>query len=189
MLETGLLDDNIASKNGTYLKTTRYLRPRNHGELNEIARGESQRRMKLKTKSSSEVTAAFANGESSISNKKQTPQETSDVQQSAASGENKILAAIKAMKVELRAEMKAEIAAVKKPVSLDEKIPQFKSDQPTNYFDSHQARPRQASFVKRGCYPCRQVGKVEECEHCYQLGSMDCFYKGCKNKGNPRGYT
>ena len=51
--------------------------------------------------------------------------------------EDKILAAIEAMKVELRAEMKAEIAAVKKSVSLDDKIPQFKSGQPSNYFDSH----------------------------------------------------
>ena len=64
------------------------------------------------------------------------------MQKSAASGEDKILAATEAMKVELRAEMKAEIAAVKKSVSLDEKIPQFKSGQPSNYFDSHQARPQ-----------------------------------------------
>ena len=90
------------------------------------------------------------------------------------------------MKVELRAEMKAEIAAVKKSVSLDDKIPQFKSGQPSNYFDSHQARPRQTSFVKRGCNPCRQAGKAEQCEHCYQCGSVDHFYKGCKNKGNPQ---
>ena len=69
------------------------------------------------------------------------------MKKSAASGEDKILAAIEAMKAELRAEMKAEIAAVKKSVSLDEKIPQFKSGQPSNYFDSHQARPSQASFV------------------------------------------
>ena len=80
--------------------------------------------------------------------------------------------------------MKAEIAPVKKSVSLDEKIPQFKSGQPSNYFDSHQARPRQASFVKRGCNPCRQAGKTEECEDCYQCGSVDHFCKGCKNKGN-----
>ena len=78
------------------------------GELNEIVRGESQRQMKLKTKqkSSSKVTAASANIESNIPNKKQTSQKTSDVQKSVASGEDKILAAIEAMKVELRAEMK-----------------------------------------------------------------------------------
>ena len=79
------------------------------------------------------------------------------MQKSAASGEDKILVAIEVMKVELRAEMKAEIAAVKKSVSLDEKIPQFKSDQPSNYFGSHQARPRQDSFVERGCNPYRQA--------------------------------
>ena len=46
------------------------------GELNEIVRGVSQRQMKLKTKqkSSSKVTAASANVESNISNKKQTSQ-------------------------------------------------------------------------------------------------------------------
>ena len=97
------------------------------------------------------------------------------MQKSVASGEDKILAATEAMKVELRAEMKAEIIAVKKSVSLDDKIPQFKSGQPNNYFDSHLARPRQASFVKRGCNPCRQAGMAEECEHCYQCGSVDHF--------------
>ena len=112
--------------------------------------------------------------------------ETSDVQKSVASGEDKILAAIEAMKVELRTEMKSENASVKKSVSLDDKIPQFKSGQPSNYLDSHQTRPRQASFVKRGCNPCRQAGKGEECEHYYQCGSVDHFYKGCKNKGNPQ---
>ena len=99
------------------------------------------------------------------------------MQKRVASGEDKIVAAIEAMKVELRAEMKAEIAAVNKSVSLDEKIPKFKSGQPSNYLDSHQARPRQASFVKRECNPCRQAGKAEECEHCYQCGSADHFYK------------
>ena len=91
--------------------------------------------LKTKQKSTSKVTAASANVESNISDKKQTLQKTSDVQNSATSGEDKILAAIEAMKVELRAEMKAEIAAVKKSVSLEEKIPQFKSGQPSNYFD------------------------------------------------------
>ena len=43
------------------------------------------------------------------------------MQKSAESGEDKILAAIEVMKVKLRAEMKAEIAAVKKSVSLDER--------------------------------------------------------------------
>ena len=161
------------------------------GELNEIVKGESQRQMKLKTKqkSSSKVTAASANVESNISNKKQTSQKTSDVQKSAANGEDKILTAIEAMIVELRAEIKAEIATVKKSVSLDERIPQFKSGQPNNYFDSHQAKPRQASFFRKGCNPCRQAGKAEECEHCYQCGSVDHFHKGCKSKRNPRGYT
>ena len=118
--------------------------------------------------------------------KKQTSEKTSDVQKSAASGEDKILASIEAMKVELRAEMKAEIVTVKKSVSLDEKIPQFKSSKPSNYFDSHQARPRQASFVKRGCNHCRQTGKAEEYEHCKKCGSVDHFHKGCQNKGNPQ---
>ena len=188
VLETRLIDDNIASKMALILKRPGISDQEIMGELNEIVRGESQRQMKLKTKqkSSSKVTAASANVESNISNKKQTSQKTSDVQKSVASGEDKILAAIEAMKVELRAEMKAEIAAVKKSVSLDDKTPQFKSGQPSNYFDSHQARPRQASFVKRGCNPCRQAGKAEECEHCYQCGSVDHFYKGCKNKGNPQ---
>ena len=57
------------------------------------------------------------------------------MQKSVASGEDKILAAIEAMKVELRAEMKSEIATVKKSVSLDDRIPQFKSGQPSNYFE------------------------------------------------------
>ena len=106
------------------------------------------------------------------------------MQTSIASGEDKILAAIEGMKVKLRDAMKAEIAPVKKSVSLDEKIPQFKSAQPSNYFHSHQARPKQASFVKRGCNPCRQAGKAEGCEHCNQCGSVDHFHSGCKNKEN-----
>ena len=108
------------------------------------------------------------------------------MQNSAAGGEDKMLTAIEAMKVELRLEMKAEIATVKRSVSLDEKIPQFKSGEPSNYFGSHQARPIQASFAKRGCNPCRQARKADECEQCYQCGSVDHFYKGCKNKGNPQ---
>ena len=66
------------------------------GELNEIVRGESQRQKKLKTKqnSSSKITAASANVESNILNKKQTSQKTSDVQKSAASGKDKVLAVI-----------------------------------------------------------------------------------------------
>ena len=147
VLETGLLDDNIASKMALILKRPGISDKKIMGELNEIVRGESQRQMKLKTKqkSSSKVTAASANVESNISNKKQTSQKTSDVQKSVANGEDKILTAIEAMKVELRAEMKvelraemkAEIVTVKKSVSLHDEIPQFKSGQPSNYFDSH----------------------------------------------------
>ena len=101
VLETGLIDDNIASKMALILKRPGISDQEIMGELNEIVRGESQRQMKLKTKqkSSSKVTAASANVESNISNKKQTSQKTSDVQKSVASGEDKILAAIEAMKV------------------------------------------------------------------------------------------
>ena len=131
VLETGLLDDNIASNIALILKWPGISDQEIIRELNEIVRGESQRQMKLRTKqkSSSKVTAASANVKSNISNKKQTLQETSDVHKSVASGEDKILPAIEAVKVELRAEMKAGIATVKKSVSLDEKIPQFKSGQ------------------------------------------------------------
>ena len=76
VLETGLIDDNIASKMALILKRPGISDQEIMGELNEIVRGESQRQMKLKTKqkSSSKVTAASANVESNISNKKQTSQ-------------------------------------------------------------------------------------------------------------------
>ena len=76
VLETGLIDDNIASKMALILKRPGISDPEIMGELNEIVRGESQRQMKLKTKqkSSSKVTAASANVESNISNKRQTSQ-------------------------------------------------------------------------------------------------------------------
>ena len=93
VLETGLIDDNIASKMALILKRPGISDQEIMGELNEIVRGESQRQMKLRTKqkSSSKVTAASANVESNISNKKQTSQKTSDVQKSVASGEDKML--------------------------------------------------------------------------------------------------
>ena len=104
VLETGLLNDNIASKMALILKRPGISDQEIMGELNEIVRGEFQRQMKLKTKqkSSSKVTALSANVESNISNKRQTSQKTPDVQKSAASGEDKILAAIEAMKVEFK---------------------------------------------------------------------------------------
>ena len=76
VLETGLLDDNIASKMALILKRPGISDQEIMGELNEIVRGESQRQMKLKTKqkSSSKVTPASATVESNISNKKQASQ-------------------------------------------------------------------------------------------------------------------
>ena len=66
-----------------------------------------------------------------------------------------MLAAIEAMKNELRAEMKAKIDVVKVSVNLDEKLSESKLGQPSNYFDSHLTS---YSFVKRGCNTCRQGG-------------------------------
>ena len=191
VLETGLIDDNIASKMALILKRPGISDQEIMGELNEIVRGESQRQMKLKTKqkSSSKVTAASANVESNISNKKQTSQKTSDVQKSVASGEDKILAAIEAMKVELRAEMKAEIAAVKKSVSLDDKTPQFKSGQPSNYFDTHQARPRQASFVKGGVIPVDKQERLKNVNTAISVAQWITFIRAARIRETPRGYT
>ena len=48
VLETGLLDDNIASKMALIVKRPDILDQEIMGELNEIVKGESQRQMKLK---------------------------------------------------------------------------------------------------------------------------------------------
>ena len=53
VLETGLLDGNIASKVAFILKRLGISDQEIMGELNEIVRGESQRQMKLKTKQKS----------------------------------------------------------------------------------------------------------------------------------------
>ena len=49
VLETGFLDDNIASKMALILKRAGISDQEIMGELNEIVRGESKRQMKLKT--------------------------------------------------------------------------------------------------------------------------------------------
>ena len=49
VLETGLIDDNIASNMALILKRPGISDQEIMGELNEIVRGESQRQMKLKT--------------------------------------------------------------------------------------------------------------------------------------------